>query len=285
MDLKAWVGRVKYRIDPKEGTSELEGLNQDHPTNANPYVHLGSAHMNRGLYEESLRVFEDGLRIANEKYPLFAAKANCYSKIGAEDKLEQTRLDAVRQLADLPDPYIALSKHHQDKQEYERARTVLEDAIRQIPDNDMLLAGYALLITDHFEAKEALPVYDDLVSLSPTSPGHRTRRANLLNQLGLNDLAMSDYKRATDLADDKEAWILANISNLFKNRGFYQEGITYLKRALDISPDDDYAHERLAQALKLRSEERKKADEIRKEIERAMAERRRTQHEGPAAQT
>lgn len=162
---------------------------------------------------------------------------------------------------------------------------MLEKAIQEIPENERLLSRYAQLITDHFEAKEALPVYYELVSLSPDTSQYRTLRANLFLQLDLNDLAMSDYKRANELAGEKQAWILSNIGNLFKNRGFYEEGISYLKRALEIQTDDDYAHERLAQSLKLRIEERKKADEILKEIERSTAERRRSQDEASPAQT
>lgn len=76
------------------------------------------------------------------------------------------------------------------------------------------------------------------------------------------------------MAKGKQAWIIANIGNLYRNRGFYREAIHYFNRALDLMPENEYAHERLAQSMKLRDEEEKKFAELSKQARRKLAERR-----------
>ena len=50
------------------------------------------------------------------------------------------------------------------------------------------------------------------------------------------------------------------------NRGFHTEGASYLKKGLLIEPDSQYAHERLAQALKEAKDEVGKRDTLEKEV-------------------
>ena len=69
-------------------------------------------------------------------------------------------------------------------------------------------------------------------------------------------------KRANELAGGKEGWIHGNIGNIYKNQGFYSEAIAEFKEALALEPDSQYAHERLAEAQKLESEENENLGEL-----------------------
>ena len=51
-----------------------------------------------------------------------------------------------------------------------------------------------------------------------------------------------------------------------KNRGFYTEGASYLKKAISIIPNSQFAHERLSQALKGADDEVGKRNALEKEI-------------------
>jgi len=147
---------------------------------------------------------------------------------------------------------------------------VLEDAEQQLPNNTGILDRYARLLAKMTDKKLALIPYGQLIRLQPDNPNHLTLRANAFLELELHDLAMRDYKKASELAEDKQGWILANIGNLLKNRGFYREGIEYLKRAIELDPESQYAHERLALAIKLRDEEEEKLQELIKEAKREL---------------
>jgi tetratricopeptide (TPR) repeat protein len=119
-----------------------------------------------------------------------------------------------------------------------------------------------------------LLVYEELLRLKRDSPEYLTLRANILLELELNDLAMRDYMRANELAGGKQAWILGNIGNLYKNRGFFREGIAFFQQALQLQPEDQYAHERLATAIELRDEEEKRLEDILQAARKELARQR-----------
>jgi tetratricopeptide (TPR) repeat protein len=123
----------------------------------------------------------------------------------------------------------------------------------------------------HADKKLALVPYNKLLDHDPDNVEHLTRRANLYLQLGLNDSAMSSYKRASEIAKHKEAWILANIGNLYVNRGLFSDGAEFLKKALDLDAQDDYAHRRLSTALEQQKEEKKQLEILVKEANKALA--------------
>jgi tetratricopeptide (TPR) repeat protein len=83
-------------------------------------------------------------------------------------------------------------------------------------------------------------------------------------------VALSKYEEANKIADSKQAWIISNIGNLFSNRGFYSKAAGYLREAAQLDPDSEYAHDRLAGALKSKKEQLDRYDELiklgRKEV-------------------
>jgi len=120
----------------------------------------------------------------------------------------------------------------------------------------------------------ALVPYNRLVVLEPENATYLALRGNLYLDLELWDLAMCDYKKANELAKEKQAWILANIGNLYKNPGFFSDGNEYLKKALALAPDDDYAHQRLGISLESREQEAERAQMLAEEGYKAIAARR-----------
>jgi tetratricopeptide (TPR) repeat protein len=84
--------------------------------------------------------------------------------------------------------------------------------------------------------------------------------ANSCLQLELYDTALYAYRRGEQLmkVDDHSQWIVANIGNLLTNKGLPTEACEYLERAAKYEARSEYAHDRLAGALKKRAEEEKK---------------------------
>ncbi|HEY4874091.1 MAG TPA: hypothetical protein VIH86_00835 [Puia sp.] len=76
---------------------------------------------------------------------------------------------------------------------------------------------------------------------------------------------MVSARKANEINNEKEAWIILNIGNMLKNKGFYSEGIKYLEKGLEIDKNSDYAHDRLATSIKLRQEEQGKVEDKAKE--------------------
>jgi tetratricopeptide (TPR) repeat protein len=85
---------------------------------------------------------------------------------------------------------------------------------------------------------------------------------NAYLRLSLNGIALEAYLKANDLAEGEEAWILANIGNLYNNRGLHPLAIDYLRKSDALQPEDKYTTDRLAKAVKNFQEESEKAKEI-----------------------
>jgi tetratricopeptide (TPR) repeat protein len=268
--LESWLGRTKYSINPKEGTQYLSNLTEKYPKSEHPYVHLVYAHLGRDLFSDALEAAERGLQNVGHKPALVQAKVRCLSEMGREEEVERTLRQAIIEMPDTPDLYLTLAEHYADTGHDDEARSILEQAEQQLPDNESILARYARQLEKLPDKKLALIPYARLMRLKPADPTYRTLRANIFLELDLNDLAMRDYKKANELAGSQQGWILGNIGNLLKNRGFYRDGIEYLTRAIEQEPESEYAHERLAVAIKLRDDEEKKLQEILKEARKEL---------------
>jgi tetratricopeptide (TPR) repeat protein len=268
--LECWRARIISRLDTQRGTIELQKLTEKYADNPEPYIHLSAVYWSELQCKQALNIIDEGLKHAIDKEDLFIAKSRCLEDVGSDDDFIAVLREAISQYPARPSAYKALAEFFVRKENHKEARAVLDQATATIPRDQSLLEELAGLLLNHFDPKEALVFYRQLVSRWPEDSRYRTLRGNVYVTLELNDLAMRDYKAAAKLSEEKKAWILANIGNLFKNRGFYDEAITFLRRAIQIAPNDSYAHDRLSQALKLQDEEEKNADEMLKEGRRAV---------------
>jgi tetratricopeptide (TPR) repeat protein len=82
--------------------------------------------------------------------------------------------------------------------------------------------------------------------------------SNAALQLDYYDLAFTACQKAKDLSKSKEEWIISNIGNILKSKGFYSESIKYFEKGIELNKKSEYAHERLASSLKLKEEENNK---------------------------
>jgi len=266
--LESWAAKIQHHIDPKLGNQRIEKVLTKHPNSYYPYMLLCTMKMEQNLHQECLDLIERGLSKVTDKPKLITIKAGCLRQMG----LDKDAIAALRQgIAEFPQDASLrekLADAYIERKEYASARVCLEEGLNVIPDNSILLSKYAQLLYEHIDVKLALIPYNQLVNLFPKDPQHLALRANIYLDLDLNDLAMRDYKHSDELAEHKQAWIIANIGNLCKNRGFFHDGIYYLERALQADPESQYAHERLAASIKLRDEELEKLSDIVKEAKR-----------------
>ena len=86
--------------------------------------------------------------------------------------------------------------------------------------------------------------------------------SNCCLSLNLYDLSMIACKKANELADEKQDWILMNIGNMLNNKGFYTEAITFLEQGLLLNKNSDYGHDRLAGAIRQKEEEKERSKTI-----------------------
>jgi tetratricopeptide (TPR) repeat protein len=154
-----------------------------------------------------------------------------------------------------PDITIALSKLTEKTSD---ALLILHAAYQNFPNHENLVYEFAKLLHDEKHFKEALYLYNFLTTKDSHNSNYFGYLGNACLSLNLNDYAMRSYKKAEELSESSESWILANIGNLLKHKGFYSEAIKSLKKSLELNDESEYAHDRLATALKSKEEENEK---------------------------
>ena len=274
LDLETWRGRAQFRLDPSLGTATMETLISGHPESTDLYISLAYAHLGRGLFDDALNVLDRGLELAAAKEGLFVAKARILHDIGRDEEAIALVRSAVVEEGQRASYYHQLATILRSMGKRDEARHTVEEGLALCLDDKELLIFYAEELYQGPDKKLALIPYNRLLSLDPQSTRYLTLRGNLYLELELFDLAMRDYKSANELAREKEAWILANIGNLYKNRGFFSDGIEHLKKALVLAPEDDYAHQRLAVSLELRQKEEERLQTLVKEAYKSLVAQR-----------
>jgi tetratricopeptide (TPR) repeat protein len=276
INLESWIGRIIESEDPGKGEEHLVSMIEKYPESSSPFVHLARIYHSRQQYSQALATVEKGLSSTKDgpkRVTLILMKAEFLIEAGRLQEGLNTLKDGVENYPDVEQIYIDLSEYMKKAGDFVTARDILEHGLPKVSNKENLLYALAKLLYESSEINESLVRYNSLLEISPENPTYLTLRANIFLDLELYDLAFRDYMQANVLAEGKQDWILGNIGNLLKNRGFYRESISYFSRALSLSPDNQYAHERMAHSLSMRDEEDKKFADICRLAKRKMAER------------
>jgi len=270
IDLESWRGRVTYRLDAVVGTEILEKLIDKYPDSHHPYVHLAVVQTD---VNEKLRILDRGIAAAKLKDEVVHVKSTTLRRVGREAEAIEVLRQAISLDPNIGSYYHEIARIQKEMGQEDEMRSTLDAGLRICPDDQSLLSFYADELFQGEDKTLALIPYNRLVLLDRESTTYLALRGNLYVELELYDSAMNDYKRANELAGEKQAWILANIGNLYKNRGFFSDGIEYLKKAVALSPDNDYAHQRLGVSLELKQNEKTLLQSLIKEARKELAAR------------
>lgn len=156
-----------------------------------------------------------------------------------------------------PSTAIALAEIHETEGDREKALHVIHDAYINNPRNRSLRYKYARLALELEQHSVAAYFLDDLASEKPDSIEYWGYLGNACLSLKLHDQALRAYRKAEALLKPtgSDDWIISNIGNLFNNKGLSTEAMIYLERALKMEPNSEFAHDRMAGAIKKKDEE------------------------------
>lgn len=258
--LKSMKGLVQYSINREGAIQHFQELIKLHPNNYIPFYWYAQAYYWNNNYNKSLEVVEEGLKSVTEKSQLITVKVNCLNSMGESEKAKETLIAAINDKNDIPNHYLLLCELLEN--DPSSAYKWFQAGLLKFSEDEELRKKFAAFLEINNKNDEALLHYLKLTSINPKSPEYSTLLGNSYLDNGLNDKALIAYKKANELAIEKESWIISNIGNIYNNQGFYTEAISYLKKALEITPDSEYCHDRFAKALKSKKEEDVKEDKI-----------------------
>jgi predicted Zn-dependent protease len=177
---------------------------------------------------------------------------------------------------DFPKVAISLAEAFERDENNCEALEVVKRCYAKHPTHKDLRYKYARLAQDLNRHSVAAYLLDRLAHEDPKSIEYWGYLGNSCIQLELEDQALYAYRRAESLMaeGDSSQWIPANIGNLLTNRGLPTEACKYLESAIKYEPHSEYAHDRLASALKAKAtaskEFEKKCIEGKREVREAV---------------
>ncbi len=265
-------GAVKFNISIELGKNHFEEMLRQNEDSVETYDWYASLYRNRKRFNTAIEILIRGLEKHNDKPELHELYADCLKSLGKEKEAIELLLNNLKQNPTYNKHYVQLAKILTKKDLPGIALECFRIGFSNCPDNIELMEEYALAANKMSKSEEALVVYRNLIKEKPDNSSYWVLLGNQYLNLELNDLALEAYKKANELASEKEGWIFANLGNLMKNRGFYSEGVSYLKKSLELETDYQYAHERMGHALELADEEKEKRNNIVKETTISMTE-------------
>lgn len=261
--LKPIAARVLSNYDFNGAIIEFEKLITENPSNDAVYFSYSWVYVEKSLPNEAISILDRGIFKIKDADELILRKAQILEQYKKYDEA----LTIANQASNLEGKrgakfYCLIARIHKARNQESEARAAYIKSFRNNPaDLETIreIAQYFNILKDYqtelFFRKQA-------VSQDIKSSSDWTLLGNCYLNLGLNNLALDAYDEANKLGQEKQAWIIANIGNLFNNLGLFSKAIGELSKSLEIDSSSQYAHERLSQAMENKNKEDIKAKEI-----------------------
>jgi predicted Zn-dependent protease len=260
---KAWMAYINFKENEVTGIDDLRNMAESNKESPELLSLIASMFTWEHYTDFAQKILDDALSNFPNDTNLLILQSECLVSEG--DRAGAIGVLSKEKLNEIPEIAVALSEIYEEEDEIENAIECIHRSYVKYPSNQSVLYKYARLLQEKERNKEALYLLNYLAIENPKEASYWGYLSNTCLQLNLYDKAMSCCKKALDLSGGKEAWILHNIGNMLKNRGFYSDAEEWLNKGLKLEPQSEYAHDRLAISIKERSEEQKKFQELCKE--------------------
>jgi len=252
IELKILKAVCQYRLDEKN-VNLFEEIISQNSDERQAYLSVASIMLWENYADRAIQILEETKQKFGNSFEIIELLAECHLRNGEKELAINCFQDELTTTN--PGTSIKFANIYIDDKDYTTARTILHSVYLRYPNNKLLCAKYALVASELGLDKIALFFYDKLSNEESDNSSHLGYLGNACVKLELNDIALTSYKKANELINGSQEWILSNIGNLLKNRGFYNESIEYLRMALEKNESSEYALNRLSTSLKLKEDE------------------------------
>lgn len=258
-----WLAFINFKINEKSGSLELCSLAKKHSDNLGVQTLIPRMFSWEDYNGKAIELINNALKKFPSNSALIALLADC-NKIDGDVSKAIDILNSASP-SENPEIAIALSNIYEETDDIEKAINLIHVAYETYPNNESLIYKYSYLLQETNRYKEALYLLNALTINYPKNVTYWGYLSNCSLSLELYDKALIACKKAEELSESKEAWILHNIGNIMNNKGFHAEAIQWLEKGLKLEPSSQYAHDRMATALKGKDEEQTKFNNLCKE--------------------
>lgn len=264
-DLIFWKIYIEYKIDPKKGKKVISEKLQVESDNKYTYAAVTRILLWEDELDFALKIINEGLVKFDKDEVFISRKSEYLEKIGKTEEAISLIMELDYEESENLSIKLAELLDKLETKKSEDAFLVIKKAYVKNPSSKELAYKLARLAQDTDKEILALYLLDKLTNKYPENIEYWGYLGNSCVALELNNKAMIAYKKANELGDSKESWILSNIGNLLKNQGFFSDGREYFKMALAIYPDSEYSFNRVAEIIKSETEENEKYSKFLKD--------------------
>jgi Flp pilus assembly protein TadD len=260
--LKGWLSYAIFQTDAEKGNREYETLISENKSNNLSYVAYANNLIWINSLKKALDIIESGLSNCERKITLTNLKAKCLwetnQKAEAINLITET-LDVNRD----PMLFASAAEYYLKSDNKKAALNILHKGYLDYPRDENIASAFANVAYDLDFFELSVLLYKDLLDINPNNSYYWALLGNSYLRLDLYNLSLAAYEKASQLADNKEGWIYANMGNLYSNKNLYGKAEENLKIAMTIDNKSEYAHDRLSSVYKSLKEETIKVEDLR----------------------
>jgi predicted Zn-dependent protease len=259
---QSWIIYCDAKHSRKNVTTELSQFAAKHQESAKCQIVAASILRIEGHVHHASKLLDEARSKWKNNTDIAIAQSLCLmansDDEGAISILENASPD------DSPEVAVALAEVFEKADKRDEALKAIQGCYAKNPSNREVRFKYARLAQDLNHHDVAAYLLNELTSDKPDNSEYWGYLGNTCLQLDLPDVALMAYRTAEKSAGPgaSSEWIVSNIGNLFSARGLHGEASIYLERGLELHPKSDYAHDRLASALKKSAAERTAFDKV-----------------------
>jgi len=266
--IRSFQASLIFTLDAKDGIAQFTKLTEQFPGNHEPYVWWASSHRKIAQFDLALQVLDRGLLSVTNKSSILGEKVSTLRQADRIPEAIEFGLTSLKEYPDAEDIYLQLAAIYLESKKLPQAIDILERGLVSTTRNELLRAKLATIFWENKAPELAALHFATLAEQFPKNPTYLAYLGNAYLELGFFDRAMVKYREADKVAEGKEAWITGNIGNMLYARGLHSEGIEYLQRAIQMNPNSEYAHRRVAEAITARDAQKKEIEELFVKVER-----------------
>lgn len=272
LESEAWIIYCELKLRHDSSSDVITRFASDHSESSRVQSIAAAILRREGHVDKAIELLST-VQVQKPKDPDIAvALAMCH-----RDQIDNVSAIAELQLVgpeDFPDVALNLAEVYEREENNYEALKVIQRGYAKHPTHKGLRFKYARLAQELNQHSVAAYLLDGLARDDSKSTEYWGYLGNSCIQLDLDDKALYAYRRAESLMKecDSSQWISANIGNLLTQIGLPTEACKYLESAVKFESGSEYAHDRLASALKAKAAASKKFEKICIEGKREIRE-------------
>lgn len=263
--LTFWKSYCEYKVDSRKWKKSVQEKMESDLDSKELYVDTSDILLSENDLDVAISIINKGLEKFNNDNSLIFKKAEYLEKVGKPNEAISLILNSKYEDDEFLIMKLASLYENLDDKKIEEAFSVIHKFYMKDQSLEQLTFRLARLAQQTKRDKLGLYLTDKLTKIQPLNIAYWGYLGNSCSDLQLTNKAMLAYKKAEELSDSKEGWILSNIGNLLNNQGFYSDARKYFDHSLVIEPNSEYSFSRISTIIKLEEEENKKYSQFLKE--------------------